>query len=687
MGLKRSSNWLLAFLALGVVFGDIGTSPLYALRETFFGHYRIAATFENILGALSLFFWSLAIVITAKYVFLIIRADNEGEGGVFSLLGLIRQDKKDIPAGTYGVVTGLILFGAALLYGDGIITPAISVLSAVEGIAVAVPGFENGILPITLAILFVLFFLQKRGTYRVGKLFSPIMAVWFLVLVVMAVPEIVKHPSVIRAVNPYYGILFLWHHGFNSLWILGAVVLCVTGGEALYADLGHLGRDAITRAWLYFVYPALLINYFGQGARLMDPEPLVNNNLFYGLVPSWAVLPMVILSTAATVIASQALISGSYSLTHQAIALGVFPRLKTYHTNPDIKGQIYLPAINWMLFAGCSLLVVFFKSSGNLAAAYGIAVTGTMAVTTAAFFVVALYRWRWPLYFIGPVCGLLIGIDLTFFSANILKFFQGGFVPILLGLAIFGVMWAWKWGRATVAASYAAYESYRKMGWLVELKTKLDSSSGVVHDSRPRWLAESDRVVVFMTSRPVEGPDSNVPTTLRVHIKRTGVLPKNIVILTVVQEKSPFVKKDDRYRIINFGHNMVSVQARFGFMEEPNAKKVIRELREQDVIRGEPHRCSIETGEEDLFIKESSSFKDRIFVALYELLLRFSSPAHHYFGLRDAPGLARTIIPISISRGSVKVEIPELAFDVKEEKEDIDPDTLKPSETEFAKIP
>src|SRR3989344_5521050 len=423
MNPRLSVPFLIA--TLGVVYGAIGTSPLYALKETFFGHHPLERTPENIFGALSLFFWSLIVVITFKYAFLIMRADNHGEGGIFALLGLLRQQGDTIHPRRVAWVSALLLMGAALLYGDGVITPAISVLSAVEGLSVATPLLESLIVPITIGILIALFILQRKGTEGIGKLFGPVMVLWFLALAVLAVPQIVKNPSVLAALSPLPGMWFLMSHGWQSLFVLGSVVLCVTGGEALYADMGHFGVRTIRIAWLTFVLPSLTLNYFGQGARLLDPTPIAGNNLFYSLVPQPLLFPMIALATLATIIASQALITGSFSLTQQAIVLGVFPRLKIVHTNPQIEGQIYMPFINWSLLAGCVGLVLGFKSSGELAAAYGIAVTGTFAITTAAFYVIAR-SWGWNRHVIGPVCAVLIGVDLLFFTANMLKFFDGG---------------------------------------------------------------------------------------------------------------------------------------------------------------------------------------------------------------------------------------------------------------------
>ena len=461
--------------------------------------------------------------------------------------------------------------------------------------------------------------------------------------------------------------------------------MCVTGAEALFADLGHFGIKAITKAWFFFVYPALIINYLGQGARLLDPNPIIGGNLFYALVSHWALIPMVILSTLATVIASQALISGAFSLTYQAMALGVFPRLRVLHTNKDMGGQIYMPFINWMLFIGCALLVIFFKNSGNLAGAYGIAVTGTMAITTMAFFVVAKYKFGWSNYVSIPICGILLFIDLVFFGANFIKFFHGGYVPIIIGLVIFSIMWIWKWGRNTIGVAYKTYGGKKSLSWYIDLKRKLERSGGVLKDARPRKIVESDRMVVLLSSHTVNELEDGIPATLRIYLKRSGVVPKYLIILTIHQERIPFVI-NDKYKVVNFGNGIISAQIRFGFMEDPDVKKALRDLWEEGTIRKEVHRCSIEIGEEEIIIRSGTPFINRILTRIYRFILNISVPAHRYFGLNDASGLNKIIVPIVIDKEGVRVDIPEFALVFEEEKKSIDPDTLVPTKTEFNKI-
>ena len=684
----KHSPAILALLALGVVFGDIGTSPLYALKETFFGHYRLAPTPENVLGALSLFFWSLLLIICVKYIGLIMKADNEHEGGVLALLALLKRNISNIPTRLYACIAPAMLVGTALLYGDGIITPAISVLSAVEGLAVATPAFKQWVVPVAIVILLILFSVQRRGTSGIGKLFGPVMLIWFGVLVALAVPQLVRQPGIFWAIYPLHGIRFLWYHGANSFWILGAVVLCVTGGEALYADMGHFGRKAITRAWFSVAYPALTLNYFGQGARLLNPAPIPHENLFYALAPHGMLIPLVALATVATVIASQALISGSYSLTQQAMALGVLPRLRTIHTNPSIEGQIYMPFVNWSLFVGCVALVIGFGSSGALAAAYGIAVTGTMAVTTAGFYVLARHVWNWRWYYAVPVCLGLIAIDLAFFSANSLKFFQGGYVPIAIAIALFGIMWIWQWGKHILARAHDAYAQFRTMRWLLAKKAELHQHQGRLHGGKRRDFVENDRAFVFLSSHPVRGPADHVPIAIRVYLKRHGAFPHHTFILTIVQEKVPHVHGPRRYEIHELGNktdgsSIMSIIARFGFMETPDVPTILHELK--DRIEPEIHRCAIETGKDRIVIDHGTPFWLQVRTRIFRTLLRYASPAYEYFGLRAEAGQDETSIPVKINGEGAHVMIPETAFDPNEEYQEIDPDTKE--KTELKPVP
>lgn len=624
--------------ALGVVFGDIGTSPLYALKEAFFGLFHLERNFENVTGVLSLFFWTLMIIVTIKYIMLIMRAENHGEGGIFTLLALIREGRYTKKFAQAGVGIA-ILIGAALLYGDGIITPAISVLSAVEGLNVATLGLEKIVVPLTIIILIILFSLQKGGSGKVGKLFGPVMIVWFLVLIALGLPEIIKHPEVLHGLNPLAGIDFIHRLGWSSLLILGAVVLCITGAEALYADMGHFGKRAITVGWLSLVYPALTVNYFGQGAKLLSLEAIPNNHLFYSLVPSWALIPVVALATIATVIASQALISGAFSLTNQAISLGLFPRVKIVHTNPEIEGQIFLPFINLALLVGCILLVLGFKNSSGLAAAYGIAVTGTMAITTLAFFILAYKEWRWPFIIIGPICALLGIIDLTFFSANVLKFWQGGWVPIIFGVGVFLIMYTWQWGKRRVARAYAALPGLTVKN-LIDLKEK-------------NYQLLLNRSVVVLASKPILNPEDKVPVALDSFCDKWGVsVPKHLIFLSVLYLNKPRVISAERYKIMEFQKNseagsIFSIQVYYGYMQTPNIRQVLDNLKEEKMIKipAEAEKWLILISVERFTSGEQNLIR-RFQLTIFRSIMQISKPVTSYFGLGADPKVAIETINI-----------------------------------------
>jgi KUP system potassium uptake protein len=544
---KRLATLTLA--ALGVVYGDIGTSPLYSIKEVFGGaHHPVPITPDNVLGILSLFFWSLIIVVTLKYVSFVLRADNRGEGGIIALMTLALQ-KGAAGSRRQIVLAGLGLFGAALFYGDGVITPAISVLSAVEGLEVVTPAFKPYVLPITIAILIGLFAFQRRGTASVGALFGPVMIVWFAVLAVLGVSGIVDHPEVIAAINPVYALDFLAHHGALGFFALGAVVLCITGAEALYADMGHFGIKPIRFAWLSLVLPSLVLNYFGQGALLLaNPEAI--ENPFYLLAPEWALYPLVGLSAIATVIASQAVISGAFSITQQLIQLGYAPRQEIQHTSDKEIGQIYLPGLNWLLLVAIIALVLGFGSSSNLAAAYGIAVTGTMFITNILAIAVAIRLWDWSPW--RAVLGALpfIVIDLGFFLANTVKIADGGWFPIAFGLAVFILLTTWKHGRELLHRRLAA-DSLPLRDFVADI-----TSNGI---SRVPGTA------IFMT------PDSNsVPHALLHSLKHYKALHEEIVILNVQVFDVPYVPEIDRVEVHRLDGNFARVTVHYGFKDEPD---------------------------------------------------------------------------------------------------------------------
>lgn len=544
---KRMATLTLA--ALGIVYGDIGTSPLYSIKEVFGGaHHPVPITPENVLGILSLFFWSLIIVVTVKYVSFIMRANNRGEGGIIALMTLALQ--KGAPdSWQQKLLLMLGLFGAALFYGDGVITPAISVLSAVEGLEIITPAFKPYILPISLVILMGLFMFQHRGTARVGALFGPVMVVWFAVLAALGAMAVIQNPSVLAAIHPWHALQFLQGNAVLGFFALGAVVLCITGAEALYADMGHFGAKPIQYAWLGYVMPALLINYFGQGALLLA-DPSAIENPFYLLAPQWARYPLVILATVATVIASQAVISGAFSITQQAVQLGYTPRLEIQHTSEKEIGQIYLPAINWLLLISIIALVLEFRSSSNLAAAYGIAVTGTMLITNLLAIAVAVRVWNWsPM---RAVIGALpfICIDLSFFLANSVKIPDGGWFPLAFGLTIFILLTTWKRGRELL--------SRRLADETMELQPFV---SHIVEGGIERISGTA----VFMTPNP-----DNVPHALLHSLKHYKTLHEQVVILSVRVVDVPYVPEAERVEVVRLPGNFNQVTVQYGFKDEPD---------------------------------------------------------------------------------------------------------------------
>ncbi|MBA2339944.1 MAG: potassium transporter Kup [Pyrinomonadaceae bacterium] len=553
---------LLSLTALGVVYGDIGTSPLYALRECFHGTHGIEPSPANIFGVLSLIFWALIIIITIKYCVFVLRADNHGEGGILALTALATPIKIVSKSERWWIVV-FGIFGAALLYGDGIITPAISVLDAVEGLNVATKLFESYVVPITIAILIGLFLIQSRGTAKVGKLFGPIMLVWFFVIALLGVMQIVRHPSVVGAFNPVHGFDFFMRNGWHGFLVLGTVFLVVTGGEALYADMGHFGKKPIRIAWFALVLPALMLNYLGQGALLLE-NPTAKENPFYLLAPEWALYPMIVLATCAAVIASQALISGAYSLTMQAIQLGFIPRLKIEHTSSTEMGQIYIPALNWALMIGCIAIVIGFRTSSNLAAAYGIAVTSTMVITTILLFVVEHEKWGWSLPVALLLSGFFLVIDLAFFGANVIKIPHGGWFPLVVGAAIFTLMTTWKKGRRVLAE---------------RLLSRAHPISEFLRDIAKNPPARVPGTAVFMN-----GTASGTPPALMHNLEHNKVLHERVVLLTVKTKQTPHVEPEDRVQVESLGHEFYRMIINYGFMEDPDIPEVLENLKPPDPV-------------------------------------------------------------------------------------------------------
>ena len=538
----------LLIAAVGVVYGDIGTSPLYTLKEVFQGGYGVDVTHDAILGVLSLIFWSLIWVVSFKYMAFVLRADNQGEGGIMALMALARRASAKHPRlQMMMVVFGL--FGAALFYGDSMITPAVSVLSAMEGLELAFDGLDHWIVPMALIVLVGLFLIQRHGTARIGVLFGPVMVIWFLVLGALGVYGIMQSPEVLKAVNPAWGVNFFIIHPGIGVAILGAVVLALTGAEALYADMGHFARKPISRAWFILVLPALLLNYFGQGALVLgNPEAV--RNPFYLLAPGWALLPLIGLSTMATIIASQAVISGAFSMTLQAIQLGYIPRMHIQHTSSDAQGQIYIGAVNWALMAGVILLVIGFESSGALASTYGVAVTGTMLCTTILVSTVMLMLWKWPPLLAVPLLICLLLVDGLFFAANVPKIFQGGAFPVLAGAVLFILMTTWKRGKQLLAER------------IDEGGLPLPIFIGSIRVQPPHRVQGT---AVFLTAR-----SDAVPHALLHNMLHNQVLHEQVVLLTVVYEDSPRVPSAQRFEVESYGEGFYRVILHFGFIDEPD---------------------------------------------------------------------------------------------------------------------
>jgi len=606
----------LALGALGVVYGDIGTSPLYAIKECFAAGHGVEATVANVLGILSLVFWSLTLVITVKYVGYVLRADNHGDGGILALLALVSEQRQYPKKGESGrrrqmtlVVLGLI--GFALLLGEGMITPAISVLGALEGLDVATPVFRPFIVPIAVVILVALFLLQKRGTAGIGALFGPAMAVWFVSLAALGLPSILAEPRVLAALDPRHAVAFFLANGVHGFLILGAVVLCVTGGEALYADLGHFGRKPIRVAWLSVVFPALLVNYFGQGALLLRRQGEAVANPFFELAPPAILYPLVVLATLAAIIASQALISGAYSLAQQAMQLGYLPRLTIVHTSGEASGQIYVPEINRLLAVACVLLVLAFQSSSNLAAAYGISVMGTMMCTTVLLGRVMRRRWGWTAAPAVAIVVAFLAIEIPFFAANLPKITHGGWFPIAMGSVIFAVATTWKLGRRLVQDKILA-------GAL-----PLETFVADVEKRKP--LRVPGTAVVLSSMLEI------TPPVLLHHFKHNRVLHERVVILTAITEGIPEVPPSQRVELTDLGQGFFKVVAHYGFMQTPNVPEILRALTPHGLdIR--PSAASFVLGRETILASGRSGMA-RWRKHLFIYFSRNARPANAFFGL------------------------------------------------------
>jgi KUP system potassium uptake protein len=617
-----STVGVLALGALGVVFGDLGTSPLYAMQDAFVGSHPTAVTTDNVLGVVSLFVWSLVVVVSIKYLVVMMRADNRGEGGIFALLAL--TGASDAPAGGPGPVSshrskrvamllGLGIAGAALLYGDGILTPAVSVLSAVEGLGVAAPAMQPYIVPVTVAVLVALFAVQPFGSGRIGRVFGPVLALWFVVIAGLGAHAVLQAPAILAALDPRHAVLFFARHGWHGFPVLGAVVLCLTGGEALYADMGHFGRRPIRIAWFALAFPSLLLSYLGQGAALLR-NPAAAANPFFQSAPAWVLYPLILLATAATVIASQGLITAVFSLTSQAVQLGLSPRLKVIHTSSRQIGQIYLPGLNWLLMIACLALVVGFGSSTRLAAAFGLAVSGTMAITTMLFMAVARSRWRWSVLRVGIVGGGFLVVDLAFLGANLLKVRDGGWIPLVIGVLVFTLLSTWWRGSALVRDAAA-----RSAGDAGSVEAVLQS------------LRDGGAVRIRGTAVYLHPVDTGIPRTFLHNLKHNKVVHERVLFLTLHTADTPFVASQDRVDVTPLVDGFWRVIVRGGFMQEPDVPQALM-LVDQQLLPFRPAETSYFLGRETI-LPAARPAMTRWRARLFAAMLRNAVPASAHFKL------------------------------------------------------
>jgi len=633
---RHGSFAALTIGAAGIVFGGIGTSPLYALDQLFLGHGGVPLTPDNVLGGLSLVIWALTVIVAFKYAILVLRADNDGEGGLFALYGLLHTHKHR------GILIFLLalMLGAGLLFGDGIITPAISVLSALEGVGVASPTLVPAVVPVTALLLTLLFAVQKQGTAGIGRVFGPILICWFLVIAGLGLDQLRHHPEILAAFNPMYGLRFLARAGaYEALVVLGALMLVVAGGEALYADMGHFGAQPIRLGWFGLVYPALLLNYLGQGAYLLGGAPVAGGKLFFSLVPPAMLYPMVLLATLAAIIASQSLISGAFSLASQATALGLFPRLKIRHTHDAHAGQIYLPFINWSLYTGCIVLVFTFGSSSALASAYGLAVSGVMTITSFAMIPVARLCWAWTRLAVGLLWGALSAVTASFLLASSLKFLDGGFVPLSVGFAVFLVMVTWRWGRKATFAAYSAKDTMT-VAELVRL-----------HRAAEFFM---ERTAVLMAPKPLRQETDRTPALLQLLWDRYGVLPRNLIFVEVTHRKVPYIH-ENRYAVVVFDRHrdrgsIISVELSFGFMEEPNVEKALEGMaRHHEIdLPTDRRQWIVHVSNENLLPSRGMMLIGRIRLRLFMFLRLVSQPAYYAYGLGDEVQLSAEVVPVRV---------------------------------------
>lgn len=611
-GERKANLGILTVGALGIVFGDIGTSPLYTLKECLTASGGAHPAESDLFGVLSLLFWALTMVVTVKYLLFIMKADNHGEGGIFALLALVPESLRTAKPGRITLVAALAAAGAALLFGDGVITPAISVLSAVEGLGVANPEWAKSAVPLSCVILIGLFWIQKRGTGTVGQFFGPIMVIWFTVLGGLGLFHIVQRPEILRALSPQYGWAYFAKHGWPGFHILASVVLAVTGGEALYADMGHFGSKPIRIAWLGMVFPALILGYFGQGANaLRDPKTM--ENPFFAMVPAGgATIALVILSSVAAVIASQALISGAFSLTHQAMRLGFFPRVEVRHTAGEMEGQIYIPEINYMTGIASILLVLAFRESSRLAGAYGIAVAGTMAITSVIYFLVVRQTWHWSLWKALAVLALFLSFDIPFVVANLFKFMDGGYIPLLLGAVILTVMIVWNRGKSLIA---------------FRAQSRYGSAEHAQRHIEAKLAARVPGTAVFMNRNP-----NLLPISMVRHVERGRSLHENVILLTVKTSGSPTVAAEGRCHVEKSEEGYFKVIMNFGFMEQPKVMPVLKRAVREANIPFHGDEITYYVGRENL-LASSKGHMGAVAETIFSFLHKNAESADRHFGL------------------------------------------------------
>lgn len=629
---------VISIATLGVVYGDIGTSPLYAIKEINNHLGAGGRNPANVLGYISLVIWTLIIIITIKYIILVLRADNEGEGGVFALFALLSRLKiKKIVFASF-----LLLLSVGFLLGDGMITPAISVISAIEGLGIITTAFSSFIVPITVGILLMLFLIQKKGTAKIGIIFGPIIAIWFFSLTLLGITQIINQPEIFLALSPVPAIRFILNNDFRLLLlVLGSVILVITGGEALYADMGHFGKNSIRLSWFGLVFPALVINYLGQGAFLLSNQPLINHNIFYSMVPAWGLMPMVILATLATIIASQALITGAFSLITQGIHLGYLPHLKVIHTHQEHAGQIYVPFVNLSLLAGCIFLVIMFQTSSHLASAYGLAVAYVMFVTTLSILLVARHLWQWSLLKTLLVFSPLLLIDFSLLISNSFKFFSGGYIPLIIGVSILLIMKIWHWGKQITHSKYHKYSS-------VTMKQLIDF--------KQHSVVQIPKSFIVMTPYGPKKLNHKIVLLEQILLDRYGLIPKHLTFVTVVVHKVPYYQ-NNRFKIIRFYDHpekgsITSIRINYGFMENPQVERELLKLADRSDIHIDQDKKQwlVHVSTMRFFISPETKFLPKLKLRLYQLMYKNSQSADQYFDLGKDTKLSVEVLPVKLIR-------------------------------------